>query len=208
MKSKNPNRLNIIVISGPSGSGKSTLINRLIEEHDDIVFSTSHTTRQKRENEIDGTHYHFVTEETFGNMIDRDEFVEWADVYRNLYGTAVAEIKRKAGGEKNLILDIDVQGARNIKKKFPEALFIFVIPPDLEELEKRLIAREKIMDNHIENRLKTAAAEIKQYGLYDYIVINDKVNDAYTVLKSIYTAYNNSTAKQRDFIENMLKASD
>jgi len=207
MKSEQ-DRLNIIVISGPSGSGKSTLITRLIEEHSDIVFSTSHTTRPKRANEIDGKHYHFVTEETFKHMIARAEFVEWANVYQNLYGTSLAEIKRKAGGEKNLVLDLDVQGARNIKKKFPEALFIFIIPPDLEELKKRLVAREKVIDNHIENRLKTAAAELKQYDLYDYIVINDKVNDAYAVLKSIYMAYNNSTFKKKDIIEEMLKGND
>jgi guanylate kinase len=207
MKTKRSDRFNIIVISGPSGSGKSTLITRLAAEHRDMVFSTSHTTRPKRDNEIDGKHYHFITEEKFEEMIAHEKFVEWARVYQHLYGTSIDEIKRKAGGKKNLVLDLDVQGAGNIKKKFPEALLIFIMPPDLEELKKRLVAREKVFDNNIENRLKNATAELKQYNLYDYIVINDKVEDAYEMIKSIYTAYNNSTSKKKSFIEKILKGS-
>ncbi|MFC2155198.1 guanylate kinase [Acidobacteriota bacterium] len=205
MKSENSDRYNIIVISGPSGSGKSTLINRLVSEHRDIIFSVSHTTRPKRDSEIDGQHYHFVSEETFREMIDHNEFAEWAKVYKNYYGTSRFEIEQKSGGENNLVLDLDVQGAANIKKEFPSALFVFIVPPNLAELKKRLVAREKVIDSHIETRLKTAIEELNQYNLYDYTVINDKVDDAYAVLKSIYTTYNNATRKKKDMIENILK---
>lgn len=205
MKGENSDRFNIIVISGPSGSGKSTLINRLVAEHRDIVFSISHTTRAKRDSEIDGKHYYFVSEEKFREMIAQNEFIEWAKVYQNYYGTARAEIEQKSVGKKNLVLDLDVQGAANIKKEFPSALFVFIVPPNLAELKKRLVAREKVIDRHIENRLENAIEEIKQYNLYDYTVINDKVEDSYAVLKSIYTAYNNTTCKKKDMIENMLK---
>lgn len=205
MKSKNPDRFNIIVISGPSGSGKSTLINRLVSEHRDIVFSVSHTTRAKRESEIYGKHYHFVSEEKFREMIAHNEFAEWAKVYQNFYGTSRDEIEQKSGNEKNLVLDLDVQGAANIKREFPSALFVFIVPPNLAELKKRLVAREKVIDSHIETRLKTAIKELKQYHLYDYTVINDKVEEAYAVLKSIYTAFNNSTYKKQKMIENILE---
>lgn len=208
MKSENPDRFNIIVISGPSGSGKSTLINRLVSEHRDIVFSVSHTTRAKRDSETDGKHYHFVSEEKFREMIAHNEFAEWARVYQNFYGTTGNEIEQKSGGEKNLVLDLDVQGAANIKKEFPAALLVFIVPPNLTELKKRLVAREKVIDRQIETRLQTAIEELKQYNLYDYTVINDKVEEAYAVLKSIYTAYNNSTSKKKYFIEDMLKGID
>ena len=208
MKSENSNRFNIIVISGPSGSGKSTLINRLVSEHRDIVFSVSHTTRTKRDSETDGKHYHFVSEEKFREMIAHKKFAEWARVYQNFYGTTRNEIEQKSGGEKNLVLDLDVQGAANIKKEFPSALLVFIVPPNLTELKKRLVAREKVIDRQIKTRLQTAIEELKQYNLYDCIVINDKLEEAYAVLKSIYAAYNNSTSKKKYFIEDMLKGID
>jgi guanylate kinase len=102
-------------------------------------------------------------------------------------------------------LDLDVQGAANIKEEFPSALFVFIVPPNLTELKKRLVAREKVIDRHIETRLETAIEELKKYKLYDYTVINDKIDDAYAVLKSIYTAYNNTTRKKKGMIENILK---
>jgi guanylate kinase len=138
-------------------------------------------------------------------MIAHNEFAEWAKVYQNFYGTSRDEIEQKSGNEKNLVLDLDVQGAANIKREFPSALFVFIVPPNLAELKKRLVAREKVIDSHIETRLKTAIKELKQYHLYDYTVINDKVEEAYAVLKSIYTAFNNSTYKKQKMIENILE---
>ncbi len=198
---------NIIVISGPSGSGKTTLIRRLLREHHDIVFSVSHTTRPRRQKEIHGVDYYFVAEKEFLHMIDNQEFVEWARVYRHYYGTSLAELHNKARGDRHLILDVDVQGAKSIKEKFPQSLFIFVVPPNLEELKNRLVRREKEINSNIENRLAVAREELKHYPLYDYVVINDEVKKAVRVLKSIYIAYKNSTRKGEELIKSMIEGS-
>lgn len=197
---------NIIVISGPSGSGKTTLIARLMEQHSEIIFSTSHTTRPIRGREINGRDYHFITQEEFLEMVENDQFVEWAKVYGNYYGTSYREVesKSKIGGDKILALDIDVQGARKIKKKYREALFIFVIPPSLEILRQRLETREKKFDQHIRKRLEIAKEELKQYNIYDYIVVNDKLEEAFEVLNAIYTAYRHTKWRQEAFMKKYL----
>ncbi|MGD2086815.1 MAG: guanylate kinase [Candidatus Aminicenantes bacterium] len=200
------NHHNIIVISGPSGSGKSTLIGRLMQQHPEIIFSTSHTTRPKRGQEVNGSDYHFIPQEEFLKMVENDEFVEWAEVYGNYYGTSYREVesKSKIGGDKILALDIDVQGARKIKEKYPEALFIFVVPPSLEMLRQRLEAREKKIDQHIRKRLEIAKQELKQYDIYDYIVVNDKLEEAFKVLDAIYTAHRHSRWRQEAFMRKYL----
>ncbi len=197
---------NIIVISGPSGSGKSTLIARLMKKHPEIIFSTSHTTRPIRGKEVNGSDYHFIPREEFLEMVKNDEFVEWAEVYGNYYGTSYREIehKSKKGGDTILALDIDVQGARKIKEKYPDALFIFVIPPSLEILRQRLEARERKFDQHIRERLEIAKKELKQYSIYDYIVVNDKLEQAFKVLDAIYTAYRHTRWRQEAFMKQYL----
>ncbi len=195
---------NIIVISGPSGCGKSTLINHLMEQHTDILFSTSHTTRPIRDNEIDGKDYYFISKEQFLQMIDNDEFVEWAQVYQNYYGTSCREIETKCQSGKSLMLNLDVQGAKNFKKKYPEALYIFVVPPSLEELQRRLKERENKMDPNTLKRLEVAREEMEHYHLYDYIVVNDNLQEAMHVLSSIYTAYQNTTARHEAFVKSLL----
>lgn len=202
----NKEKHNIIVISGPSGSGKTTLIARLMGQHQEIIFSTSHTTRPIRGREVNGRDYHFIPETEFLEMVENDQFVEWAKVYGNYYGTSYREVesKSKIGGEKILALDIDVQGARKIKEKYPEALFIFVVPPSLEILRQRLEAREKKFDKHIRKRLEIAKEELKQYDIYDYIVVNDKLEDAFKVLDAIYTAYRHSRWRQEAFMKKYL----
>lgn len=197
---------NLIVISGPSGSGKSTLIRRLLQKHPEIVFSVSHTTRPRREREVEGKDYYFISLEQFKQMIAKDEFVEWAEVYGNYYGTGYREIetKGKAGYNKFLALDIDVQGARNIRRKYPEALFIFVIPPSLEELQNRLLKREKKEDENTRRRLEIARQELKEYEIYDYIVVNKDLDEAFYILNSIYTAYRNTTARREYYIKRLL----
>lgn len=197
---------NLIVISGPSGSGKSTLIRRLLQKHGEIVFSVSHTTRPRREREIDGKDYYFISVDQFKQMIANDEFVEWAEVYGNFYGTGYREIetKGKAGYNQFLALDIDVQGARNIRQKYPEALFIFVIPPSLEELQNRLLKREKKEDDNTRKRLEIARQELNEYGIYDYIVVNKDLDQAFFILNSIYNAYRNTTARREYYIKKLL----
>ena len=175
-----------------------------MEQHTDILFSTSHTTRPIRDNEMDGKDYYFISKEQFLQMIDNDEFVEWAQVYQNYYGTSYREIESKCQSGKNLVLNLDVQGAKNFKKKYPEALFIFVVPPSLEELQRRLKERENKMDLHILKRLEVASEEMEHYHLYDYIVVNDNLQEAMEVLNSIYTAYQNTTARHEAFIKRLL----
>lgn len=211
---------NLIVISGPSGSGKSTLIRRLLQKHGELVFSTSHTTRPRRKREIDGKDYHFVSKEQFQQMIGNDEFVEWALVYDNYYGTSYGEIESKTKESPNtfLVLDIDVQGAQNIKKKYQDALFIFIIPPTLEELEKRLVKREKKEDENVRKRLEIARLELKEYNIYDYIIINRDLGNAFYILDCIYAvslntkdkrayykAYQNTMSRRALFVEKLLQ---
>jgi guanylate kinase len=197
---------NIIVISGPSGSGKSTLIARLMAQHPEIIFSTSHTTRPRRGKEVNGSDYYFICQEEFLEMVENDDFVEWAKVYGNYYGTSYREIdaKSKMGGDTILALDIDVQGARKIKEKYPDALFIFVVPPSLEILRQRLETREKKFDQHIRERLEIAKEELEQYNIYDYIVVNDKLEEAFKVLNAIYTAYRHTKWRQEAFMKKYL----
>ncbi len=197
---------NIIVISGPSGSGKSTLIERLMERHPEIIFSTSHTTRPLRGQEVNHKDYHFVSREKFLEMVDNDKFAEWAEVYGNYYGTSYREIetKSKEGGNTILALDIDVQGAKKIKEKYPDALYIFVVPPSLKILLQRLEAREKKIDEHIRKRLEIAREELEQCSTYDYIVINDNLEEAFKVLDAIYIAYQHIEWRQKAFIKKLL----
>lgn len=186
---------NIIVISGPSGCGKSTLLRRLLDEFRGLNFSVSHTTRCPRETEIDGRDYHFVSPGRFQEMIERGEFAEWARVHHHLYGTSWNEIREKSTEGRNLILDVDVQGARNIRNKFAEATSVFISPPSLGELEKRLIGRERQIDEDTRNRLNDAASELKEAGQYDYIIINDELDQAYDALRGIFIAFTHATVR-------------
>ena len=197
---------NIIVISGPSGSGKSTLIKKLIEKHEELEFSVSHTTRPKRKGETEGKDYFFVSKEKFSEMIKNDEFVEWAEVHQNLYGTSFNKIDEMSKGNRILLLDVDVQGARNIKDKFPDALFIFIVPPTYEELRERLIKREHRVDENIKKRLQIAKQELENYRIYDYVVINDSVEDAFWDLNCIYNAYKNTVSRKKGIIDEIIRS--
>jgi len=139
-------------------------------------------------------------------MIDAGQFVEWAKVHGNYYGTSYGEVESKSNGDSYLLLDLDVQGAGNMKQEYPEALYVFVLPPDLRELEKRLVGREKVKDENIRMRLEIAREEIAQYSLYDYVVINDDLTRSYTVLESIIIAFQNRVSNHRQFIDKMLRS--
>jgi guanylate kinase len=195
---------NLIVISGPSGSGKTTLIRMLLKEHPDIIFSVSHTTRGPRDKEHDGREYYFINEEKFLRMVDEDAFVEWARVHDQYYGTSFQEIESKASGSKFMVLDIDVQGAKIIRRKFPDALFILVSPPSIKELEIRLLQRGHDIDEEFQQRLRIAREELKEYPIYDFIIINDKLRKAYGVLNSIYTAAKNTAARNEARINRII----
>jgi len=196
---------NIIVVSGPSGSGKSTLIHLLLQEHKELSFSISYTSRKKRKSEKNGEDYYFISKDKFKKMIDAGKFVEWAEIHSNYYGTSRDEIDLKLKNDKILILDVDAQGAKNIKKFISNALFIFVVPPTLKDLKKRLIKRENDKINKdIRKRLKIAKKELEQYELYDYIVTNDKLDDAFSLLNCIYLSFLNSTRRKKVYLEEII----
>jgi guanylate kinase len=174
----------LYVVSGPSGCGKSTLVRMVMAEVEDLEFSVSHTTRKKRKSEREGEDYYFVTKEEFKELMDENLFIEWAVVHGHYYGTSRREIERKSI-QQSLVLDIDVQGAQQIKEKHKKAIFIFVLPPRYSELKKRLETRGQDSPQTIKKRLEMARREIRSYPMFDYIIINDKLKDAAEELKSI-----------------------
>jgi guanylate kinase len=179
----------LVVVSSPSGAGKTTLCHRLIGEFPDLIFSVSYTTRQKRRGEEEGVDYFFVDPPNFEQMVAREEFAEWAEVHGHRYGTTVAAVRQALEGGKDVLFDIDYQGGRQIKAKFKnEAVLVFVLPPSLAELEARLRKRATDEPEVIERRLHKAHDELKQYGLYDYLIVNDDLPSAYDRLRAIYLA--------------------
>ena len=192
----------IVVISGPSGSGKSTLIHMLLQRNPEIYFSVSHTTRPRRKGEQNGRQYYFVSEPEFLNMRKENHFMEWARVHNHYYGTSHQEIKNKSEQDGMLILDLDVQGARNLKQIYPGAAFIFIVPPSLEVLKKRLVLRQGGRDqSEIKGRLAVARKELSQYGLYDFVVVNENLENAFSDLQCIYVALNHRLSHYRHIIE-------
>lgn len=178
----------LFVISAPSGAGKSTLIGALMERVGQIGFSVSHTTRPPREGEKNGVHYHFVSREEFQRLADGGEFAEWATVHGNLYGTGKTALKETLEAGKDVILDIDVQGAESVAKSMPEAVLVFILPPSLAELEKRLKGRGKDAEEVIRTRLANAAHEISRAGAYDYLIVNDDLLRAGSELEAVVLA--------------------
>ena len=177
----------LFVISGPSGCGKTTLIGRVLREFPDARFSVSHTTRPRRPSEVEGREYHFVSPETFEAMVRSDQFIEWALVHGHRYGTSRIEIESAPEGV-DIVLDVDVQGARQIRTGSRRAVFIFVMPPVFPELRLRLIARGTDSRAEIETRLRNARREILAYGEFDYLVINNDLEPAADELRTILRA--------------------
>ena len=179
----------VYIISAPSGSGKSTLVNELRKIVKNLDFSISYTTRNPRGSEQNGREYFFVSREEFKRMLERGEFLEHADVFGNFYGTARCFLEQARARGNDLLLDIDVQGARQIKQKLPQAISIFVLPPSREELERRLRRRSHAegvdADEVLQRRLDTASKEIENYPSYDYILVNDKLEDSIDDLQAI-----------------------
>ncbi len=173
----------IYVITGPSGCGKSTLIRRVLANLENVGFAVSHTTREKRTSEVDGKDYHFVTREVFQRMVQRGQFIELALVHGAYYGTSKKELRK--GKSRDLILDIDVQGARQIRRNVPSAVFIFVLPPSFSELRKRIEERGLDSAEAVRKRLATARNEVKSYSSFDYILVNDDLDRAAQELEAI-----------------------
>lgn len=195
----------IFVVSGPSGCGKSTLIGRVLQELGNVRFSVSHTTRPKREGEVDGKSYHFIRQEKFEEMIQGGEFAEWACVHGNYYGTSRAEIAG-AGEEEDLILDIDVQGARQIRENLRNVTFIFVMPPVFPELRRRLEARKTEDPASIARRLANARGEIAAYREFEYVVVNENLEKAVGELRAILSAARCRTAAREGEIRAIVRS--
>ncbi|MCX6590943.1 MAG: guanylate kinase [Acidobacteria bacterium] len=179
---------NVFIVSAPSGSGKSTLVNRLLAEDPRLDFSISYTTRAPRGNEKDGESYHYIGREDFQARNAKSEFLEWAEVFGNYYGTHISSLEQAQAARHDLVLDIDVQGARQLKQRIPYAVSIFILAPSREILEKRLRARSEDSEAVIERRLREAANEIRNYADYDYVLVNDQVEDSVRNLQAIVAA--------------------
>jgi len=185
---RNKRRGLLLVVSGPSGAGKGTLCKTLVENSEDVFLSVSATTRAPRKDEIEGVSYFFKTNEQFEEMIKNGELLEWAKFCDNYYGTPRAPVEAMLSEGKDVILEIDVQGALQVKKKYKEGVYIFILPPSLEELKNRITSRGTETEDVIQERLKRARFEINQIHEYDYIVINDYIDKAVEDLRSIIYA--------------------
>jgi guanylate kinase len=180
---------NLFIISAPSGTGKTTILKKIIAAMPNVVFSVSHTTRSPRTGEQDGVDYFFTDKNVFRAMQQQNRFLEWAEVHGNLYGTSISAVQAATEQGLDIILDIDVQGALQVKEKWGEkGIFIFIAPPSLEELARRLADRSTETEAMIAKRLANAKVEIKSIGNYDYVIVNDAVDNAVAVLKSIIIA--------------------
>ena len=181
-------RGNLFVISAPSGSGKTTLVRRLLDTLDDVKFSVSFTTRPVRGSERDRIDYHFVPSDLFRTKIEDGEFLEWAEVHGNYYGTSKIVTEQVRASGEDILLDVDVQGAAQVRKAQPDAITLFVMPPSFDVLEERLRGRRQDSDEVIAGRLEEARHEIHHYKDYDYVLINDSVERTSELLKAIVLA--------------------
>ena len=186
----------LFVISAPSGAGKSTILMAVRQRVPGLGYSISHTTRKPRGNERNGIDYHFVDDETFTKMIDEGDFVEWAKIYDNFYGTSSSGLQDLTASGLDVLMDVDILGGQNIKNRFPDSVLIFLLPPSLEILERRL--RERGTDNEpvIRARMDSAADDIKNCVWYDYIIVNDKLEKAIDETHSIIISKRCVTARQ------------
>lgn len=189
----------LIVLSGPSGSGKSTVVKQLMKQRGNIHFSVSYTTRAPRSEDIDGVTYHFVDRAEFEAMIVRNEFLEYAEYSGNYYGTSLKAIEQQQAAGVDVLLDIEVQGAANVRAKCPDAVLVFIVPPTYTELERRLRGRGTDTDEVIRKRLDRALEEIREVGMYDYLVVNDQVENAVFELDAIISAAKCRVA-DRDYV--------
>jgi guanylate kinase len=188
MSSEQRSRGLLFVVSAPSGTGKTTVVERLVQTFPDLAMSRSYTSRAMREGEKDGVDYNFITRERFEAMIAEDAFLEWADVFGNLYGTCKADSERELDAGRDLILVIDVQGARQVRSHGANAIGVFVLPPSFEALERRLRGRSKDSEEAIKKRLATARREVRAVAEYEYVIVNDELDACVDRLRSIVLA--------------------
>jgi guanylate kinase len=194
----------LIVVSSPSGGGKGTLIDRALKLVPDLSLSISYTTRAPRGAEKNGNEYFFVDEPAFRAMIARGEFLEWADVYGHLYGTNALQVERERQAGRDIILEIDVQGAENIRHQVPDAVSIFILPPSFALLRNRLVARATDSAADLDRRLTGAPGEVAQYKYFDYVILNDDINRASQQLASVIYAERARRERQQIILKDAL----
>jgi guanylate kinase len=199
-----PERGTLIVVSAPSGAGKSSLAERVLKRVEDLRFSISYTTREPRGTEQNGVDYYFVSEDEFRAIRERDEFLECAEVHGYLYGTHERPVEELLSQGLDVMLDIDVQGAEQIRRRAPEAILVFILPPSCEVLEARLRARKLNAPADIERRLRNAAIEVQLYNRFDYVVLNDDLDRALAQLEAIIIAERCRPDRQRNRIESVI----
>ena len=197
----------LLILSSQSGAGTTTLTRRLLAAFPDLRFSVSHTTRKPRPNEVDGRDYHFVDRAAFEALVAEGAFMEWAEVHGNLYGTSLAEVERAradatCGG---VLFDIDYQGARQIRAKVPDVIGVFILPPSMDELLKRLRGRASDSEEVVNRRFDVARKEIEHYALFDYVVVNDDLSRAAEALYGIVRAERSKRARVAPVAEQLLR---
>ncbi|OPJ56901.1 guanylate kinase [Alkalithermobacter paradoxus] len=192
----------LIVVSGPSGAGKGTICKELLNKNKEIKISVSATTRNPREGEVDGVNYFFISKEKFENMIEQEEFLEYARVYDNFYGTPKKAVLDTLSEGRDVLLEIDIQGAMQVKEKYPKGVFIFILPPSLKELKDRIVKRGTETEEDISKRFGCAISEIEKIENYDYFIINKDVERAVYELQSIISSEKNKVARYK---ENIIK---
>ncbi len=175
----------LFIISGPSGTGKSTIVSAILKKRPQLGYSISFTTRPPRGDEQDGVDYHFISQDTFRKKIDADELAEWAEVHGHLYGTSARYIEETLAGGQDVLLDIDVEGTKRLSARYPEAISVFIAPPTMKELEKRLNRRGTDSAVVVARRLKSAEAEMAQAHCYDHVIVNDDLGKALVELETI-----------------------
>ena len=196
----------LYVISAPSGAGKTSLVRALVEQLDGVAASVSHTTRPMRPGEEDGVHYHFVDRECFLKMVEDGDFLEHAQVFDNFYGTSQSAVEAQLKAGQDVILEIDWQGAEQVRRLMPGCETVFILPPSREELERRLRGRGQDSDEIIARRMRDAEAEMSHYPEFEYLVINEVFDEALEELKAIFLANRQRLARQQAEHEDLLRA--
>ena len=195
---------NLFIIAAPSGCGKTSLVKALLENSKNLAVSVSHTTRKPRKGEIDGENYHFVSNETFEQMISNNDFLEYAEVFGNMYGTAKTNIYEKLDSNINIILEIDWQGARQVRQNMPEVISIFILPPSKNVLLERLTTRGQDDKATISERMENSEKEMSHYNEFGYLIINDQFDSALNNLKAIIDDFGSNIKNNEFKLENQL----
>ncbi len=198
----------LFIIASPSGGGKGTLIREVLRTVSNIGYSVSFTTRRRREGEEDGRHYHFVSREEFEKLIEQGEFLEYAKVHDNYYGTSKTQVEDEVSIGRDIILEIDVQGARLVREKISEAVGVFILPPSYQVLRERLIARQTESDEALTLRLKNAQDEVKEFTKFEYVIVNDEVTKATLDLQSVIYAERCRLYRQTFMVRDILDTFD